>query len=90
VTGRSEVVAGIAAAVRDVLSRDVPELDEDTRLFDDLAMDSAGVLELLMIVEDTMGITVDPQELDIDHLRSVRSFADFVQLQQTVAAREDA
>jgi acyl carrier protein len=90
VTGRSEVVAGIAAALRDVLSREVPELDEDTLLFDDLAMESASVLELLMIVEDTMGITVDPRELDIDHLRSVRSFADFVQRRQTVAAREDA
>jgi acyl carrier protein len=79
VSGRREVVAGISAALRDVLDHDVPELGEETRLFDDLGLESASVLELLMIVEDAMGITVDAEELDIDDLRSIRSFADFVQ-----------
>ena len=81
-TGREGVVAAIEDALRDVLDRDVPDLSEDTRLFDDLGLESASVLELLMIVEDTTGITVEAAELEIDHLRSVRSFADFVQARQ--------
>ncbi|TCO44778.1 acyl carrier protein [Actinocrispum wychmicini] len=81
-TSRSAVVAAIESALRDVLAGDLPELGEDTRLFDDLGLESASVLELLMIVEEATGITVDAEELDIDDLRSVRSFADFVESRQ--------
>lgn len=88
-SGRAEVVAGITTALRDVLPPGAdPVLTEDTRLFDDLALESVAVLELLMIVEDTMGITVDPKELDIDHLRSIRSFAEFVESRQAAAVRD--
>lgn len=88
-TERAGIIAGIASALHEVLQYDqahaLPELTEDTRLFDDLGLESASVLELLMIIEDTMGIEVDANELDIDDLRSVRSFADFVQSRQSVA-----
>ncbi|MEU5693152.1 acyl carrier protein [Actinosynnema sp. NPDC020468] len=80
---RQEVVAAIGAALADVLEREVA-LTEETRLFDDLRLDSSSVLELLMIVEDATGITVDPEDLDIDYLRSVRSFADYVESRQAV------
>jgi acyl carrier protein len=78
-TGKRSVVEVIEVALGAVLDREVPDLTEDTQLFDDLRLDSSSVLELLMLVEDATGITVDPEELDIDRLRSVGSFADYVE-----------
>jgi acyl carrier protein len=78
-TGRRTVVAAIEAALRDVVAGELPELGEDTRLRDDLGLESASVLELLMIIEDTVGIAVDAKEFDFDHLKSIRSFADYVE-----------
>ncbi|MEV6908150.1 phosphopantetheine-binding protein [Amycolatopsis sp. NPDC051071] len=83
-TGRDEVVSAIGDALGDVLEREVTGLTEDIRLFDDLRLDSSKVLELLMLVEMAVGITVDPDDLDIDHLRTVRSFADYVEARQAI------
>ncbi|MEV7342778.1 phosphopantetheine-binding protein [Streptomyces sp. NPDC093544] len=78
-TDRQEVISAIEKALSEVLERQVTELTEDTRLFDDLRLDSSSVLELLLLVEDFVEVTVDPETLDIDHLRTVRSFADYVE-----------
>jgi acyl carrier protein len=34
-------------------------------------MDSTGVLELLMALEDNLGIEVDPENLDMDDFKTV-------------------
>jgi len=78
-TDRREVISSIEKALSEVLERQITELTEDTRLFDDLRLDSSSVLELLLLVEDYVDIVVDPENLDIDHLRTVRSFADYVE-----------
>ncbi|MEU8566798.1 acyl carrier protein [Streptomyces pathocidini] len=78
-TDRQEVLAAIEKALDEVLEREITELTEETRLFDDLRLDSSAILELLLLVEDTTGIAVDPEDLDIDHLRTVRTFADYVE-----------
>lgn len=78
-TDRQQVVGAIEKALGEVLEREIVELTEDTQLFDDLRLDSSSVLELLLLVEDSTGISVDPEDLDIDHLRTVRSFADYVE-----------
>ncbi|KAA2264199.1 acyl carrier protein [Solihabitans fulvus] len=85
---RAAVVAAIGGALGDVMEREVPELTEDTRLFEDLRLDSSSILELLMLVEDATGITVDPEDLDMDHLKSVRSFADYVESRQAAGTPE--
>ncbi|MFG2875415.1 phosphopantetheine-binding protein [Streptomyces sp. NPDC048337] len=77
-TDRHVVLRAIEKALAEVLEREVTELSEDTGLFDDLRLDSSSVLELLLLVEDGTGAVVDPEQLDIDHLRTVRSFADYV------------
>lgn len=84
-TARDEVVSAIGDALGDVLEREITGLTEDTRLFDDLRLDSSKVLELLMLVEMAVDITVDPDDLDIDRLRTVRSFADYVESRQAIA-----
>ncbi|MGP3983172.1 phosphopantetheine-binding protein [Streptomyces sp. KR80] len=78
-TDREGVLTAIEKALGEVLEREITELTEDTRLFDDLRLDSSSVLELLLLVEDTTGIAVDPEDLDIEYLRTVRSFADYVE-----------
>ncbi|MFD3326420.1 phosphopantetheine-binding protein [Streptomyces sp. NPDC058701] len=77
-TERHVVLRAIEKALAEVLEREVSELPEDTRLFDDLRLDSSSVLELLLLVEESTGAVVNPEDLDIDHLRTVRSFADYV------------
>ncbi|MCP3754418.1 phosphopantetheine-binding protein [Streptomyces sp. TBY4] len=77
-TERHVVLRAIEEALAEVLEREVRDLPEDTGLFDDLRLDSSSVLELLLLVEESTGAVVDPENLDIDHLRTVRSFADYV------------
>lgn len=53
-------------ALADVLKKELPELEPGTRLFSDLALDSTSVIELLMALEDTLGLQIDPDELTPD------------------------
>jgi acyl carrier protein len=75
---RTEIVTAITAALAEVLKTELPAVTEDTRLFDDLHLDSTGILELLMVVEDAVGIEVDPETLDMDNFRTVGTLADYV------------
>jgi acyl carrier protein len=75
---RKEIVAQIEAALSEVLERDISGLTEDVRLFEDLHLDSTAILELLMALEDNLGIEVDPESLDMDDFRTVGSLADYV------------
>ncbi len=79
---RSELVAAIETALREVLEREISGLTEDTRLFDDLHLDSTSVLELLMALEDIVGISVDPETLDMDDFASVGTLAHYLDVQQ--------
>ena len=76
---REQIVVAIQNGLTEVLEREVPDLTEDTLLFDDLRLDSSRTLELLLLVEETTGAAVDPEDLDITYLKSVRSFADYVE-----------
>ncbi|MEU3426199.1 acyl carrier protein [Streptomyces gardneri] len=76
---RQGILLVIEKALSEVLERPVSGLTEETALFDELQLESIAVLGLLMTVEEATGIAVDPDELDIDHLRTMRSFADYVE-----------
>jgi acyl carrier protein len=75
---RGDVVAGIERALTDVLQRDMPVLTEDVRLFDDLNMDSTMALELLMTLEDTIGVEIDAENLSMDDFQTVGTLADYL------------
>jgi acyl carrier protein len=75
---RSNILAAIEAALTEVLNRTLPELDEDTRLFDHLHLDSTSVLELLMALEDAVDVEVDLENLDVDDFQTVGTLADYV------------
>ncbi|MCD9903580.1 acyl carrier protein [Streptomyces cyaneofuscatus] len=76
---RQELVLTIEKALSEVLERPVSGLTEETALFDELQLTSLAVLGMLMSVEEATGISVDPEGLDIDDLRTLGSFADYVE-----------
>ncbi|WP_405508543.1 phosphopantetheine-binding protein [Streptomyces cyaneofuscatus] len=89
---RQELVLIIEKALSEVLERPVNGLTEETALFDELQLTSLAVLGMLMSVEEATGISVDPEGLDIDDLRTLGSFADFVEaaISEEEAREEEA
>ncbi|MEE6261669.1 acyl carrier protein [Plantactinospora sonchi] len=75
---RSKVVTQIEQSLSDVLQRPISGLPEETRLFEDLHVDSTSVLELLMALEDGVGIDVDPERLEIADFKTIGTVADYV------------
>ena len=71
------VVAGICTALESVLEAEVSDLGPETRLAD-AGLDSTGVLELLMQLEEALGIEFDAENLEMSHFESVGSLARFV------------
>jgi acyl carrier protein len=76
---REAIVRALETALTDVLERPVTGLRGEVRLFDDLHLDSTTMLEMLMALENSIGLTVDPEELDADDFETVDTFTDFVQ-----------
>ncbi|MET8544858.1 acyl carrier protein [Kitasatospora sp. NPDC004799] len=77
-TDRARIVTEISAALGEVLDYDLPRLTEESRLFDELGLDSTGVFELLMRLEESLDVEFDTDSLEMAHFASVRSLADFV------------
>lgn len=76
-SGRARVVDAIGSALGNVLDSELPPITEDTKLFD-LGLDSTGVLELLLQLEDELGQEFDTENLEMGHFETVRALADFV------------
>ena len=76
---RVEILAQLRSSLSEVLNREVPELLEDARLFDDLSLDSTSVIELLMSLEDSVGLEIDPEELAPEVFKTVASLAEYVE-----------
>ncbi|NJQ01907.1 acyl carrier protein [Streptomyces zingiberis] len=74
---RADVTAALESALSEVLDRKVTGLTGETRLFDDLHLDSTTMLETLMHLEDSLGLEVDPEELEADDFETVDTFTDF-------------
>ncbi|MFD9235654.1 acyl carrier protein [[Kitasatospora] papulosa] len=74
---RTDVTTALETALTSVLDRPVTGLEGNTRLFDDLHLDSTTMLEMLMELEDSLGLEVDPEELDADDFETVDTFTTF-------------
>lgn len=66
----------IHVLLNDRLHLDVPS--HDTDLIDTGSLDSFTLVELLVNVEETFGVTIDLADFDVDDFRSVRSIAALV------------
>ncbi|OLF05238.1 hypothetical protein BLA60_36895 [Actinophytocola xinjiangensis] len=75
---RTEALDQLRIVVGKVTGHEVPALDADTRLLEDLALDSTGIMETLIELEDTFGFRVDVDTLDPAVFRTAGSLADYV------------
>ncbi len=83
---RTEIIAHLQIALSAVLNREVTDLRPEQRLFEDLALDSTSVIELLMSLEDTISLEIDPDELGPEVFQTVGSLADYVEATFSKAA----
>jgi acyl carrier protein len=83
---RQDTLNSIAVAIGEVLKRELDVVGEDTRLFEDLNLDSTTVIELLMILEDVFGVLVDPETLQPEHFTTVGALADYIESHRRAAA----
>ena len=56
---------------------DIATLEEDTNIMEDLGTDSLDVVELLLAIEESLGVSV-PDE-DVASLKTVKDIADYVE-----------
>jgi acyl carrier protein len=75
---RAGIIEHIRQSLTVAMGREVTGLHETTVLYEDLGLESLGTLELLLDLEDTLGIEVDPEDLEMEVLRTVGSLADYV------------
>jgi acyl carrier protein len=76
---RSSVVKTITGALSEIMQREYPDVTEETRLFEDLHLDSTSVLTLLMALEDQTGIEVDPESLQMENFQTIGTLADYIE-----------
>lgn len=79
---RGRIVEAISSALGEVLSHELPELTEQSRLFEELGLDSSAAFELLMKLEEALDLEFDTDSLEMSHFASVGSLADFLIAEQ--------
>ncbi|AOT57683.1 MULTISPECIES: acyl carrier protein [Streptomyces] len=77
-TAHRDIAAEVIASLAAMVGRDASELSEETRLFDDLYFDSTSVLELLMRLEEDLGVEFDPETLQPADFEKVGSLVAYV------------
>ena len=85
---RTEITTVVIRCLSEVLKTELPDVTEQTRLFEDLHLDSTISLELLMAVEDAVGVEFDMEELNMDNFRTVGTLA--LCLAALISRRPDA
>lgn len=74
----AQIHTAIVAALSEVVGAELTGVTAETRLFDDLNLDSTSVLGLLMALEDSLDIQVEPENLEQRHLETVGALAEFL------------
>jgi acyl carrier protein len=75
---RKQVVDSLGVLLGRMLGRELPDVSERTRLFDELGLSSSKTLELLLALEEDLDLQVDVEYIDRRDLASVGSLSDFV------------
>jgi acyl carrier protein len=83
---RSEIISVLESSIAEVRKEEVTSLSEDTRLLEDLHLDSTSILELLMSLEDALNIEIDAQSLSMDDFATVGTLANYVSTILSVSA----
>jgi acyl carrier protein len=81
---RSEALAALRTAAVDVLQVEADTVVETASFAEDLEADSLDLVELVMSLEDTLGITIE--EDDLADVRTVGDALDVILAAKTAAA----
>ncbi len=73
-----EVQQAVIRSLAKVLGSELSGATTQTRLFEDLALDSTSVLELLMAIEEELGVEFDPDTLEMQHFATIGSLSEYV------------
>ena len=65
--------------IENFLFEEDDNLKEDTSFLENGIIDSTGILELVMFIEETYGIGVEDEEIIPENLDSISSIAKYVQ-----------
>jgi len=76
----AEIIDHLRHSLSVILDRPLPEFSAETRILEDLEIDSMRFVELLMSLEDTIGLEVDPESLEPEVFTSAGSFADYIKI----------
>ncbi len=76
----STTVAALKAILADVKfgTIDPNDICDDADIVNDIGVDSLELLQFMLEVEARLAVSIDFDRLEFDHLRSVRTFADFL------------
>jgi acyl carrier protein len=83
---RTAIIERIRQSLTLVLGREIAELDETTMLFEELGLDSLGNLQLLLELEDTLRIEIDPEDLEMSVFSTAGSLADYITARRVTTA----
>jgi acyl carrier protein len=79
-TANGELERGIAQVLAEV-KRDpslATRIAPSTNLLEEVGLDSLELTEFVLRLEDTLGVTVDYERFNLQHLRSLAVFAEFL------------
>ncbi|HEV2395178.1 MAG TPA: acyl carrier protein [Verrucomicrobiae bacterium] len=71
--------------VKNFLYGEEGSLQENTSFLDNGVVDSTGILELILFLEKTYRITIEPEDMTPQNLDSIEKVAGFVQAKQKAA-----
>ncbi|MER7129013.1 acyl carrier protein [Streptosporangium saharense] len=74
-----EIDIQVRTALEAVLGRVIPDYAPGLRLFEDLALDSTSLIELLMNLEDQISVEIDADELTPEAFATVASLTAYVE-----------
>lgn len=74
---KGKMIELVTSAIKEVVNVNY-EIQKDTKLFDDLSLDSTSIIELLMVLEDIVpNLIIDPEELKADHFKTVETLSEY-------------
>jgi acyl carrier protein len=78
VSTTEQVLGHVTTALAEITQQEADKIGPDTRLFDELGLDSTGMLELLMRIEESVGVEFDTDTLEQSHLETAGSLTAYV------------
>lgn len=77
-TTNPAVVQAVTECLEGVLGRPLVGITEATSIFHEIGLDSTGVLDLLLSLEERLDIEFDMEELEMKDFSTVGTFVTFV------------